>query len=261
MNNKMEPPKRRRLKVVRACRECRRKKTKCDGEKTCSACVKSQTECQYISSKQVSSDHTLETIGTTTVLTSTRQKKHYQKKHQQKYPSLSSSISSQHQENPSLPTSKSSLAPPSVTSFKQSNSSSKKQSMMVSIHSIEKRLSAIEDQLKYIFQHHCYQTPLTPALSSSSSTTTTTSLPPLSSSLSPVSSPSSTSSKNDPIVFNDSSSSFIHSYQNEKNTPSLTHLLTLPPLQQSPTNSLYSHHSNDMVHKKIPLLQSIFHDR
>lgn len=36
-----------RLKVISACNECRRKKTKCNGEKPCSRCLKSSIECKY----------------------------------------------------------------------------------------------------------------------------------------------------------------------------------------------------------------------
>ncbi|KAI9486732.1 MAG: hypothetical protein EXX96DRAFT_53107 [Benjaminiella poitrasii] len=40
--------KRKRLKVVSACGECRRKKTKCNGEKPCVGCIKARVECKYI---------------------------------------------------------------------------------------------------------------------------------------------------------------------------------------------------------------------
>lgn len=38
---------RKRLKVVNACEECRRKKTKCNGECPCVRCIKSQIDCKY----------------------------------------------------------------------------------------------------------------------------------------------------------------------------------------------------------------------
>ncbi|KAL0092993.1 hypothetical protein J3Q64DRAFT_1695474 [Phycomyces blakesleeanus] len=38
---------RKRLKVVSACQECRRKKTKCNGELPCMSCVKGSIECAY----------------------------------------------------------------------------------------------------------------------------------------------------------------------------------------------------------------------
>ncbi|KAI7898776.1 uncharacterized protein BX663DRAFT_523411 [Cokeromyces recurvatus] len=41
--------KRKRLKVVSACLECRRKKTKCNGEKPCVGCIKARMDCKYIS--------------------------------------------------------------------------------------------------------------------------------------------------------------------------------------------------------------------
>ncbi|KAG1440505.1 hypothetical protein G6F56_011894 [Rhizopus delemar] len=39
--------KRKRLKVTSACRECRRKKTKCNGIYPCAGCLKAGVECQY----------------------------------------------------------------------------------------------------------------------------------------------------------------------------------------------------------------------
>ncbi|CAO3590966.1 unnamed protein product [Absidia cylindrospora] len=42
-----DPPRRKRLKVVRACSECRRKKTKCNGEYPCGPCLKTNSTCQY----------------------------------------------------------------------------------------------------------------------------------------------------------------------------------------------------------------------
>lgn len=39
---------RKRLKVVSACGECRRKKTKCNGEKPCAGCLKAHVECKYV---------------------------------------------------------------------------------------------------------------------------------------------------------------------------------------------------------------------
>ncbi|KAI9262740.1 hypothetical protein BY458DRAFT_514861 [Sporodiniella umbellata] len=42
-----EKTRRRRLKVISACGECRRKKTKCDGEQPCSGCLKAHVNCQY----------------------------------------------------------------------------------------------------------------------------------------------------------------------------------------------------------------------
>jgi hypothetical protein len=41
---------RKRLKVVSACSECRRKKTKCNGEKPCAGCIKTNMDCKYSNS-------------------------------------------------------------------------------------------------------------------------------------------------------------------------------------------------------------------
>ncbi|KAG0741001.1 hypothetical protein G6F57_004516 [Rhizopus arrhizus] len=40
--------KRKRLKVISACGECRRKKTKCNGEYPCTGCLKARVECKYV---------------------------------------------------------------------------------------------------------------------------------------------------------------------------------------------------------------------
>ncbi|KAJ2957521.1 hypothetical protein NQZ79_g6758 [Umbelopsis isabellina] len=42
-----DTPTRKRLKVVSACSECRRKKTKCNGEKPCHNCAKANVACEY----------------------------------------------------------------------------------------------------------------------------------------------------------------------------------------------------------------------
>lgn len=40
-------PRKKRAKIVSACSECRRKKTKCNGEQPCRNCQKSVAECSY----------------------------------------------------------------------------------------------------------------------------------------------------------------------------------------------------------------------
>lgn len=42
-----EEPKKKRAKIMSACGECRRKKTKCDGEQPCYNCNKSKSKCMY----------------------------------------------------------------------------------------------------------------------------------------------------------------------------------------------------------------------
>ncbi|KAI7886636.1 hypothetical protein K492DRAFT_176697 [Lichtheimia hyalospora FSU 10163] len=46
----IDKTRRKRLKVVSACGECRRKKTKCNGESPCIGCIKAKVECKYITS-------------------------------------------------------------------------------------------------------------------------------------------------------------------------------------------------------------------
>jgi hypothetical protein len=46
----VDKTRRKRLKVVSACSECRRKKTKCNGEKPCAGCIKTNMDCKYSNS-------------------------------------------------------------------------------------------------------------------------------------------------------------------------------------------------------------------
>ncbi|ORZ03432.1 hypothetical protein BCR43DRAFT_49716 [Syncephalastrum racemosum] len=51
----VDKARRKRLKVVSACGECRRKKTKCNGEKPCTGCIKAKVECKYATSLKTKS--------------------------------------------------------------------------------------------------------------------------------------------------------------------------------------------------------------
>ncbi|CAO0802242.1 unnamed protein product [Mucor circinelloides] len=55
---------RKRLKVVSACGECRRKKTKCNGEQPCAGCLKAHVECKYVNSQKSSASATNTTAST-----------------------------------------------------------------------------------------------------------------------------------------------------------------------------------------------------
>ncbi|CEP17137.1 hypothetical protein [Parasitella parasitica] len=46
-------PRKKRAKIMSACGECRRKKTKCDGEQPCRNCQKSNTACMYPTASQM----------------------------------------------------------------------------------------------------------------------------------------------------------------------------------------------------------------
>ena len=46
-------PRKKRVKILSACGECRRKKTKCNGEQPCRSCQKSNTECIYPTAAQM----------------------------------------------------------------------------------------------------------------------------------------------------------------------------------------------------------------
>ncbi|ORZ02388.1 hypothetical protein BCR43DRAFT_413458, partial [Syncephalastrum racemosum] len=49
-------PRKKRAKIVSACGECRRKKTKCNGEHPCRSCTKSGAACTYPSATQGQDD-------------------------------------------------------------------------------------------------------------------------------------------------------------------------------------------------------------
>lgn len=49
-------PRKKRAKIVSACGECRRKKTKCNGEQPCRSCAKSGVSCVYPSATQSQND-------------------------------------------------------------------------------------------------------------------------------------------------------------------------------------------------------------
>ncbi|KAI8384167.1 hypothetical protein BD560DRAFT_385190 [Blakeslea trispora] len=46
-------PRKKRVKILSACGECRRKKTKCNGEQPCRSCQKSNAECIYPTAAQM----------------------------------------------------------------------------------------------------------------------------------------------------------------------------------------------------------------
>ncbi|KAI8377255.1 hypothetical protein BD560DRAFT_390562 [Blakeslea trispora] len=60
-----EKTRRKRLKVVSACGECRRKKTKCNGEKPCAGCLKAHVECKYVNSTKSATLSTAESATDT----------------------------------------------------------------------------------------------------------------------------------------------------------------------------------------------------
>ncbi|KAI7900701.1 uncharacterized protein BX663DRAFT_411205, partial [Cokeromyces recurvatus] len=46
-------PRKKRAKIMSACGECRRKKTKCNGEQPCRNCQKSNATCIYLTAAQL----------------------------------------------------------------------------------------------------------------------------------------------------------------------------------------------------------------
>ncbi|KAI8051772.1 hypothetical protein BDF21DRAFT_371687, partial [Thamnidium elegans] len=69
---------RKRLKVVSACGECRRKKTKCNGEKPCAGCLKAHVECKYVFTQKanpITPSATLTSIPSSVVTSKTLEEK------------------------------------------------------------------------------------------------------------------------------------------------------------------------------------------
>ncbi|KAI8096273.1 uncharacterized protein BX664DRAFT_323523 [Halteromyces radiatus] len=129
---------RKRLKVVIACTECRRRKTKCDGNEPCASCTKAKVECTYVPSKTNMNS-----------LTDTFQKKRLSK--QDRRPSL----------NTTTTTTTTPFKPPIRHSFshfrsqpvlsKPSTTTSDRHTTNA-IASIEQRLAAIERILRLLLE-------------------------------------------------------------------------------------------------------------
>ncbi|KAI8148433.1 hypothetical protein BJV82DRAFT_592143 [Fennellomyces sp. T-0311] len=58
-----QQPRKKRAKIVSACGECRRKKTKCNGEQPCRSCEKSGVPCIYPSATQTQGDDKRTTLS------------------------------------------------------------------------------------------------------------------------------------------------------------------------------------------------------
>lgn len=122
---------RKRLKVVSACGECRRKKTKCNGEKPCTGCLKAHVECKYVFTQKANPiTTTLTSIPSSSVVTS---KTLVEEKLTNKPPSSTSSSSS------SSSSSTTTTTTTTATTLTQNTTS---------IESIEERLGTIENILR-----------------------------------------------------------------------------------------------------------------
>ncbi|KAI8083101.1 uncharacterized protein BX664DRAFT_339819 [Halteromyces radiatus] len=149
--NQTDTPRRKRLKVVRACTECRRKKTKCDGEPICAPCLKSHSSCQYTTAKliQTNNKKTETTIGLVTT-----------------------SIKAPDENNNTIFTKNNN----NNNNGKSRSPSIKKPS--ITIFTIEQRLSEIEKTLRLLINRHYPSLPplilSSPSSSTSSSSSSTT---------------------------------------------------------------------------------------
>ncbi|KAK4520394.1 uncharacterized protein ATC70_008528 [Mucor velutinosus] len=147
---------RKRLKVVSACGECRRKKTKCNGEKPCAGCLKAHVECKYVTSQKTSAsaitaaNATASAANATTTLsapvsnTSTKTANTAKSQKMIHPPTIETSHEHTMLNNASLLTSAASTAPSSSTSTSTLHS----HPTASSIESIEERLGTIENILR-----------------------------------------------------------------------------------------------------------------
>lgn len=108
---------RKRLKVVSACSECRRKKTKCNGEKPCAGCIKTNMDCKYSNSPKSKVNNPTNNRPITSTNTSSFQR------------------------------TTTSIVEPNTTNTSTSNNTN---NTSATIHAIESRLTVIEDILKVL---------------------------------------------------------------------------------------------------------------
>ncbi|KAI9265054.1 hypothetical protein BDA99DRAFT_507559 [Phascolomyces articulosus] len=130
----VDKTRRKRLKVVSACGECRRKKTKCNGEKPCTGCIRAKVECKYVTSNKsrtfVRQPTMMMSSSTTTTTSSTSS-------------SATSSSSNNHQK---------SMQQQQSMNPHQQPAQGQQQGQGVSVEAIEERLGVIEDILKALLK-------------------------------------------------------------------------------------------------------------
>ncbi|KAI7895939.1 uncharacterized protein EV154DRAFT_494277 [Mucor mucedo] len=117
---------RKRLKVVSACSECRRKKTKCNGEKPCAGCIKTSMDCKYSNSPKTKVNNT----------TNNRP--------------ITSTNPTNNTTNPTTTTNISNNNNNFQRNIHVESSNSTNSNASATIHAIENRLSVIEDILKIL---------------------------------------------------------------------------------------------------------------
>ncbi|KAI8371867.1 hypothetical protein BD560DRAFT_395661 [Blakeslea trispora] len=140
----VDKTRRKRLKVVSACSECRRKKTKCNGEKPCAGCIKTNMDCKYANSAAKNKQQKQQTQKPQSQLQAQAQPQKSQPQPQRSLVSQNTSLQVQPQPQPQAP------YQPACINDEQS---AKTTSM---IQAIEKRLSVIEDILQVFLANSHY---------------------------------------------------------------------------------------------------------
>ncbi|KAI7859154.1 hypothetical protein BDC45DRAFT_497001 [Circinella umbellata] len=135
----IDKTRRKRLKVVSACGECRRKKTKCNGEKPCTGCIRAKVECKYVTSHKSRTFVRQPTMMMSSSSTTTNT-------------SNTSPLSSP--SSPSTSSTNNKSQPNSHQSHQQhaQYQQQQRQGQTVSVEAIEERLGVIEDILRALLK-------------------------------------------------------------------------------------------------------------
>ncbi|ORZ14791.1 hypothetical protein BCR42DRAFT_417689 [Absidia repens] len=190
-----DPPRRKRLKVVRACSECRRKKTKCNGDYPCGPCLKTNSPCQYTNSttKLVQQKQTQPPTDSVSQVTPTATTSLTDKELPTRVSPTSSSASTLETSQSTcdiatksvlsashsihIPTGTSRHDIPNATTKNTRPRSPFRKPMTYTIQAIEHRLLEIEKTLTLLLQRHYPALPALVLSSPSSSSSTSTDVP------------------------------------------------------------------------------------
>lgn len=121
---------RKRLKVVSACLECRRKKTKCNGETPCAGCIKAKVDCKYVATLQ-QQQHAPRSSRSSAAPVA---RHHHQQQH------------TSHQHHATTTTSM------AATSTSSGSNNTTAQANRATVSAIEQRLTVIEDILRALLK-------------------------------------------------------------------------------------------------------------
>lgn len=146
---------RKRLKVVSACLECRRKKTKCNGETPCAGCIKAKVDCKYVSTLQQQQHVTRSRSAAAPVA-----RHHQQQQH------------SSHRQHHTTATTTSMAAAAASTSSGSNSNTTTTHANRATVNAIEQRLTVIEDILRALLKDRAATTTPVPAAAVATPSTT-----------------------------------------------------------------------------------------